>query len=59
MHPCVEIPDDSHTLTLEGGDKEADGEVHYVVVDRDLYQSSEGPKASLDLSLTNVFLLKF
>jgi hypothetical protein len=31
----------------EGGDKEADDEVHYVTVEQDLDQSPEGPKASL------------
>jgi hypothetical protein len=32
---------------LEGGDGGADGDVHHVVVEQDLYQSPEGPKANL------------
>jgi hypothetical protein len=45
MHPRVEIPNGSYTLMPKGGDEEADGEVQYVVVDLDLDQSTEGPKA--------------
>jgi hypothetical protein len=32
---------------LEGGDRGADGGVHYVTVEQDLDQSLEGPKANL------------
>jgi hypothetical protein len=31
----------------EGGDRGADGDVHYVAVEQDLDQSPEGPKANL------------
>jgi hypothetical protein len=31
MHPCVDLPDGSYTLVLEGGDKGADMDVHYVL----------------------------
>jgi hypothetical protein len=31
----------------EGGDGGADGDVRYVAVEKDLYQSPEGPKANL------------
>jgi hypothetical protein len=31
----------------EGGDGGADGDVHHVVVEQDLYQRPEGPKANL------------
>jgi hypothetical protein len=31
----------------EGGDGGADGDVHHVVVEKDLDQSPEGPKANL------------
>jgi hypothetical protein len=31
----------------EGGDGGADGDVHHVVVEQDLDQSTEGPKANL------------
>jgi hypothetical protein len=34
-------------LVPEGGDKGADGDVHYVAVGQDLDQSLEGPKANL------------
>jgi hypothetical protein len=34
-------------LVPEGGYEGADGDVHYVVVEQDLDQSPEGPKASL------------
>jgi hypothetical protein len=32
---------------LEGGDGGADGDVHHVIVEQDLDQSLEGPKANL------------
>jgi hypothetical protein len=47
MHPRVEISDGSHTLVPEGGHEGADGDVHYVAVEQDLDQRSEGPKANL------------
>jgi hypothetical protein len=31
----------------EGGDGGANGNVHHVIVEQDLYQSPEGPKANL------------
>jgi hypothetical protein len=31
----------------EGGDKGADGDVHHAVIEQDLNQSPEGPKANL------------
>jgi hypothetical protein len=31
----------------EGGDGGADGDVHHIVVEQDLDQSTEGPKANL------------
>jgi hypothetical protein len=34
-------------LVPEGGDRVADGDVRYVVVEQDLDQSPEGPKANL------------
>jgi hypothetical protein len=47
LHLDVDLPDDSYTLVPEGGDEEVDGDVHYVVVEQDLDQSPEGPKANL------------
>jgi hypothetical protein len=47
LHPRVDLPDGSFTLVLKGGDEGADGDVHYVVVEKDLDQSPEGPKANL------------
>jgi hypothetical protein len=47
MHNRVEIPDGSHMLVPEGGDEGADEDVHYVVVEQDLDQRPEGPKANL------------
>jgi hypothetical protein len=44
----MEIPDGSYTLVPEGGDKKADGDVHYVIIDQDLDQSLEEPKAIFD-----------
>jgi hypothetical protein len=46
-HPHVDPPDSSYTLVPEGGDEGADGDVHYVAVEQDLDQRSEGPKANL------------
>jgi hypothetical protein len=34
-------------LVPEGGDRGADGAVHFVVVEQDLDQSPKGPKANL------------
>jgi hypothetical protein len=47
LHPCVDLPDDSCTRLPEGGDGGPVGDVHYVVVEQDLDQSIEGPKANL------------
>jgi hypothetical protein len=47
MHPRVDFPDGSYTLVPKGGDEGADGDVYYVVVEQDLDQSPEGPKANL------------
>jgi hypothetical protein len=47
LHPCVDLPVGSYTLVPEGGDEGADGDVHYVIVEHDLDQSPEGPKASI------------
>jgi hypothetical protein len=47
LHPRVDLPDSSYTLMPEGGDEGANGDVHYVAVEQDLYQSPEGPKANL------------
>jgi hypothetical protein len=33
----------------EGGNRGADGDVHHVVVEQDLDQSPEGPKANLSI----------
>jgi hypothetical protein len=47
LHPRVDLPNGSCTLVLEAGDRGADGDVHYVRVEQDLDQSTEGPKANL------------
>jgi hypothetical protein len=46
LHPPVDLPD-GYTLVLEGGDEGVDGDMHYVPIEQDLYQSPEGPKANL------------
>jgi hypothetical protein len=46
-HPHVDPPNSSYMLVPEGGDEGADGDVHYVAVEQDLDQRSEGPKANL------------
>jgi hypothetical protein len=47
LHPRVDLPNGSCTLVPEEGDKAADVDVHNVVVEQDLDQSPEGPKANL------------
>jgi hypothetical protein len=47
MHPRLDLPDGTYTLMPDGGDEGANGDVHYVVVEQDLDQSPEGPKANL------------
>jgi hypothetical protein len=47
LHPRVDLPDGSCKPVPEGGDGGVDGDVHYVTVEQDLDQSSEGPKANL------------
>jgi hypothetical protein len=47
LHPRVDLPNGSCTRVPEGGDGGADGDVHHVVVEQDLDQSLEGPKANL------------
>jgi hypothetical protein len=47
LHPRVDLPDGSGTRVPERGDGGADGDVHHVVVEQDLDQSPEGPKAIL------------
>jgi hypothetical protein len=47
LHPRVDLFDSSCTRVPEGGDGGADGDVHHVVVEQDLDQSPEGPKANL------------
>jgi hypothetical protein len=47
LHPRVDLPGGSHTLVPEGGDRGANGDVHYVIVKQDLEQSPKGPKANL------------
>jgi hypothetical protein len=47
LHPRVDLPDGSCSCVPERGDGGADGDVHHVVVEQDLDQSSEGPKANL------------
>jgi hypothetical protein len=47
LHPRVYLSDGSYTRVPEGGDGGADGDVHHVVVEQDLDQSPEGPKANL------------
>jgi hypothetical protein len=44
LHSRVDLPDGSCTRVPEGG---ADGDVHHVAVEKDLYQCLEGPKANL------------
>jgi hypothetical protein len=47
LHPRVDPSDGSCTRVPEGGYRGADGDVHHVVVEQDLDQSPEGPKANL------------
>jgi hypothetical protein len=47
LHPRVDLSDGSCTHVPEGGDGGADGDVYHVVVEQDLDQSPEGPKANL------------
>jgi hypothetical protein len=47
LHPRVDLLDGGCTLVPEGGDGGADRDVHYVAVEQDLDQSSEGPEANL------------
>jgi hypothetical protein len=47
LHPGVELPDGSYTRVPKGGDTGVDRDVHDVVVEQDLDQSPEGPKANL------------
>jgi hypothetical protein len=47
MHPCVDLPDSSYTLVPKGGGGGADGDVHYVAEEQDLYQSPQGPRPTL------------
>jgi hypothetical protein len=47
LHPRVDLPNGSCTRVPDGGDRGADGDVHHVVVEQDLDQSPEGPKANL------------
>jgi hypothetical protein len=47
LHPRVDPSDGSCTRVSEGGDGGANGDVHHVVVEQDLDQSPEGPKANL------------
>jgi hypothetical protein len=49
LHPRVDLPSGSCTRVPEGGDGGADGDVHHVVVEQDLDQSPEGPKANLGI----------
>jgi hypothetical protein len=49
LHPRVDLPRGSCTRVLEGGDGGADRDVHHVVVEQDLDQRPEGPKANLAL----------
>jgi hypothetical protein len=44
LHPRVDLPDGSCTRVPEGGDRGADGDVHYVAIEQDLDQSPEGPQ---------------
>jgi hypothetical protein len=47
LHPRVDLPSGSCAHVPEGGDRAPDGDVHHVVVEQDLDQSPEGPKANL------------
>jgi hypothetical protein len=47
LHPRVDLSDGSCTRVPGGGDGGGDGDVHHVVVEQDLDQSPEGPKANL------------
>jgi hypothetical protein len=47
LHPRVDLPNGSCTRVPEGEDGGADGDVHHVVVEQDLDQSPEGPRANL------------
>jgi hypothetical protein len=47
LHPRVDISDGTCTRVPEGGDGGGDGDVHHIVVEQDLDQSPEGPKANL------------
>jgi hypothetical protein len=38
---CVEVPDGSYTLVPADEDEGAGGDVHYVIVEQDPYQSPE------------------
>jgi hypothetical protein len=44
LHPCVDLPGGSYTRVPEEGEGGADEDVHYVVAEKDLDQSPEGPK---------------
>jgi hypothetical protein len=47
LHPRVDLSDGSCMCVPEGGDGGAEGDVHHVVVEQDLDQSPEGPRANL------------
>jgi hypothetical protein len=47
LHLHVDLPDDSYTLTPEGGDEGTSEELQHVFVAQGLDQSPEGPKANL------------
>jgi hypothetical protein len=47
LHPRVDLPDGSGTRVPKRGDGGVDRDVHHVVVEQDLVQCLEGPKANL------------
>jgi hypothetical protein len=47
LHPRVDLPNGSCTHVPEGGDGGTDRDVHHIIVEQDLDQSPEGPKANL------------
>jgi hypothetical protein len=47
FHLRVDLPDGRYTLVSEGGDEDADEELHHVFVAQGLDQSPEGLKANL------------